>query len=198
MGVLHLCSVGISVWFRGLRDGRSRRKGSCPVLGCRRRSPEAPTSGLPIVAFCLGLAWKHPGVRGGASSPQGVQHPQGPGTDWALCLLSGEVASFREEGGSVEMEMRGQLPPGTAGRSLGGWQWGVRQANGGWGWERGLLLHLLTTFLTDMCQDLELNFLPSQTLAEAPCLTLGSAVPPKSPEKRGAPPFWGGSWSISK
>lgn len=110
----HFCLV------QWAEDGRSRRKGSCPVLGCRCRSAEAPTSRLSIIAFCLGLAWKHPRVRGGASSPQGVQHPQGPGTDWALCLPSGEVASFREEGGSVEMEMRGQLPPGTAGRSLGG------------------------------------------------------------------------------
>lgn len=57
---------------------------------------------------------------GRETSARGVNHAQGPGTDWALCLLSGEVAGFREQGGSGEMEMRGRLPSGTALRHLRG------------------------------------------------------------------------------
>lgn len=52
-------------------------------------------------------------------------------------LLNGEVASLREQGGSVEMEMRGQLPPGTARRSLWGGG-GVRDRQMGVGAGRGV------------------------------------------------------------
>lgn len=58
----HLCLV------QGAGDGRSRRKGSCPVLGCRRRSPRLPPPDCLLSPSAL--AWP------GSTQESGVEpHP---------------------------------------------------------------------------------------------------------------------------
>lgn len=83
--------------------------------------------------------------------------------------------------GSMETEIWGQLQPRTA-ASGGGLGWG--QAYGGWpgGWGKLLLTphQFPPTTLTQVPQDLHLNFLHSQTGRDSMCVTQGSGLPNNS------------------